>query len=193
MAFRLLMQPLKRTTLSVVSRDSHSVASVTPKIGPDGVPTEHHIYATEIGTRDIVGFGWNGLPSYYDRSDFPFPAIRWREETPEINLLRQKEKGDWKKLTKHEKKALYRHSFCQTFAEFEAPTGEWKLCVAGGLIAASLAIWFAIWMRLNILPPLPESVSEASRKAQLKRMLDLGVGHVDGLSSKWDYENKKWK
>lgn len=115
-------------------------------------------------------------------------------------------------MTKHEKKALYRHSFCQTFAEFEAPTGEWKLCVAGGLIAASLAIWFAIWMRLygevfisknmefnfiihvfSVLPPLPESVSEESRKAQLKRMLDLGVGHVDGISSKWDYDNKKWK
>lgn len=139
---------MKRVLMtSIGNRTGHSVASVTPKIGADGMPTEHHIYGTQIGSRDIVGFGWNGLPSYVDRSDFPLPPIRWREETPEITLLRQKEKGDWRKLTKHEKKALYRHSFCQTFAEFEAPTGEWKLCVAGGLIAASLAIWFAIWMR----------------------------------------------
>lgn len=53
----------------------------------DGMPTEHHIYGTQIGTREIVGFGWNGLPSYADRSDFPLPAIRWREETPEITVI----------------------------------------------------------------------------------------------------------
>lgn len=46
---------------------------------------------------------------------------------------------------------------------------------------------------LLVLPPYPESLSIESQKAQLKRMLDLGVGHVDGLSSKWDYENKRWK
>lgn len=144
-------------------------------------------------------------------------------------VLRQKEKGDWKKLSKHEKKALYRFSFCQTFEEFGAPTGEWKLCLAGGFIAGALALWYMMWMKkyskffsqysrlINasplqfngfilkksckffnfsiriVLPPLPESVSEESRKAQLKRALDLGIGHVDGLSSKWDYENKRWK
>lgn len=84
MAFRLLEQPLKRAITSLGNRAGHSVASVTPKIGLDGMPTEHHIYGTQIGTRDIVGFGWNGLPSYVDRIDFPLPAIRWREETPEI-------------------------------------------------------------------------------------------------------------
>lgn len=147
MAFRLLFQPIKRVAPSI--RASHSApVSVTPKLGVDGMPTEHHIFGTQIGTREIVGFGFNGLPTYVDRSDFPLPAIRWREESPEIALLRQKEKGDWKKLTKHEKKALYRHSFCQTFAEFEAPTGEWKPCVAAALVATALAIWFAIWMRL---------------------------------------------
>lgn len=194
MAARFFLTPIKRATQTIGNRGAHSAAAtVTPKIGVDGEATEHHIYGAQIGTRDIVGFGWNGLPSYADRSDFPLPAIRWREETPEIALLRQKEKGDWKKLTKHEKKALYRHSFCQTFAEFEAPTGDWKLCVAGGLISIALAIWFATWMRLYVLPPLPESMSEESRKAQLKRMLELGVGHVDGISAKWDYENKRWK
>lgn len=84
MAFRILEQPLKRTLFSVGKRSGHSVASVTPKLGPDGLPTEHHIYGAQIGTREIVGFGWNGLPSYADRTDFPLPAIRWREETPEI-------------------------------------------------------------------------------------------------------------
>lgn len=56
-----------------------------------------------------------------------------------------------------------------------------------------LALISDVSFSYSVLPPLPESVSEESRKAQLKRMLDIGVGHVDGLSSKWDYENKRWK
>lgn len=88
MAFRILERPLLRTLVSVgAKRNGHSVASVTPKLGPDGLPTEHHIYGQQIGTREIVGFGWNGLPTYADRSDFPLPAIRWREETPEIAVI----------------------------------------------------------------------------------------------------------
>lgn len=138
MAFRLVAQPLKRVP-SVVAVRSASTGAVR---------TEQDIYADKIGKREIVGFGWNGLPAYADRPDFPLPAIRWREDTPQIKALREKEKGDWKKLTKNEKKTLYRASFCQTFAEFQAPTGEWKLCVAGGLIAATLALWIAVWMRV---------------------------------------------
>lgn len=92
MALRLFGNPLKRTIVPFGNRAGHSVASVTPKIGPDGVPTEHHIYGTQIGTRDIVGFGWNGFPTYVDRSDFPLPAIRWREETPEIIVMIQNAK-----------------------------------------------------------------------------------------------------
>lgn len=61
-----------------------------------------------IGNREIVGFGLNGQPVYIDAHDFPFPAIRWKEPTSEINALREKEKGDWNALTCEEKKALYR-------------------------------------------------------------------------------------
>ena len=43
-----------------------------------------------------------------------------------LQALREKEKGDWKKLTLEEKKTLYRASFCQTFAEMEAGDGDWK-------------------------------------------------------------------
>ena len=52
--------------------------------------------------------------------------FRFKEDVGEIAKLREKERGDWKKLTLEEKKALYRASFCQTLAEVEAPTGEWK-------------------------------------------------------------------
>lgn len=39
----------------------------------------------------------------------------------------------------------------------------------------------------------PDTFSEERQKAQLKRMLTLEMNPVHGLSSKWDYENKKWK
>lgn len=88
MALRLVLHSLKRGTIPIGARAGHSSSSIVPKIGPDGMPTEHHIYGAQIGTREIVGFGWNGLPSYADRSDFPLPAIRWREETPEITVMK---------------------------------------------------------------------------------------------------------
>lgn len=37
-----------------------------------------------IGKREVVGYGFNGEPSYVDRNDFPFPAIRWREPNADI-------------------------------------------------------------------------------------------------------------
>lgn len=135
---------------------------------------EHHAVVDPvkvvIGKREVVGFGMNGQPNYLDRVDFPMPAIRYKEVTPEIQViveharseafcvwlttlsnsvqvLREKEKGDWRKLTIEEKKALYRASFCQTFAEIKAPTGEWKAILGYSLIGVSLACWIFIWMK----------------------------------------------
>jgi len=62
--------------------------------------------------------------------------------------LREKEKGCWKKLSVQEKKALYRATFCQTFAEFKHPTGEWKQHIGMGLLTASLAIYISLLMAI---------------------------------------------
>lgn len=110
-----------------------------------------------------------------------------------LQLLREKEKGDWKKLSVQEKKALYRASFCRTFAEIKAPTGEWKQHIGVGLITCSLAVLFAVWMNLFVYQDTPITLDEEHQKAQLKRMLDLEMNPITGLASKWDYENKKWK
>jgi hypothetical protein len=39
---------------------------------------------SKIGNRDVVGYGWNGQPCYADRVDYPMPAIRFKENTPDI-------------------------------------------------------------------------------------------------------------
>lgn len=41
----------------------------------------------KLGNRDVVGFGWNGEPTYYDRPDFPMPAIRFKENTPDVLVI----------------------------------------------------------------------------------------------------------
>lgn len=58
----------------------------------------------KIGDREVVGYGINGEYGYCDRMDFPCPAIRFKEIKGDLAKLRDKEKGDWKSLTKEEKK-----------------------------------------------------------------------------------------
>ncbi|XP_033211524.1 cytochrome c oxidase subunit 4 isoform 2, mitochondrial-like isoform X2 [Belonocnema kinseyi] len=140
--------------------------------------------ASKIGNREIVGFGLNGEPSYIDRLERPMPAIRFKENTPDIQVLREKEKGDWKKLSIQEKKALYRASFCQTFSEMEAPTGEWKSIAGMTLIAASAGIWLFIYFKFFVYPDLPITFDEEHRLAQLERIKILDVNPIHGFNAK---------
>lgn len=148
---------------------------------------------SKIGHREVVGHGFNGEASYIDRCDFPFPAVRFREPTAEIKAILQKEKGDWKNLSVDEKKLLYRYSFCQTLSELKAPTGEWKFCVGVSLILSSIALWMYVWMKHYVYSPMPESTTMENQRKQLRRALDLRTDPIDGVSSKWDYENDRWK
>merc|ERR1712083_448205 len=102
--------------------------------------------------------------------------------------------GDWKKLTKEEKKALYRASFCQTLSEVEAPTGEWKSILGMSLIGISIGIWGYLWMKAYVYNVLPETVTdEEKQKAQIDRMIALRVNPVEGLTSNYDYEKGQWE
>lgn len=49
---------------------------------PTGVAQIHHV--SKIGSREVVGYGWNGSTVYADRLDYPFPAIRFKENTPDV-------------------------------------------------------------------------------------------------------------
>jgi len=148
----------------------------------------------EIGTREVVGYGMNGEETYLDHWAYPFPAIRFKEDTPDILKLKEKEKGDWKKLTLHEKKELYRSSFCQTLVEVKAPTGEWKAILGISLIAISIAIWGFVWVTTYAYDELPITMTdEGHLRALIQKMIDMRVGAVDGFASNYDYEKMQWK
>jgi len=150
-------------------------------------------YFPRIGNRDIVGVGVNNRPNYGDRFDFPYPAVRWGENTPALLKLREKERGDWKKLSVDEVKQLYRASFRQTFSEFTAPTGEWKFILAFCFGAGSLALWCWFLIKRFVHPALPHTFSDEFRFQMLKKYIDMDVAPVRGLTSQWDYERMKWK
>ena len=141
-------------------------------------------FPDKLGNRDVVGHGFNGEANYMDRVDFPMPAIRFKANTPDIMALRQKEKGDWKKLSIQEKKELYRASYCQTFAEMQAPTGEWKGQIGTTLLFVAGSIWLFFFFKQFAYSPLPITFDEEHRLAQLERMKLLQVNPITGLSSK---------
>ncbi|XP_039300000.1 cytochrome c oxidase subunit 4 isoform 1, mitochondrial isoform X2 [Nilaparvata lugens] len=147
-----------------------------------------------IGDRDIVGFGKDGSPAYFDEPSFPCPAIRFQRNNPFMQALREKEKCDWRNLSYDEKRCLYRASFCQTYSEMLASTGEWKLILGWSLIWTSVALWLFMALRYFCAPPWPKSVTDYEYvRAQVKRAIDMEYGVIDGMSSHWDYEKECWK
>merc|ERR1712012_406139 len=149
----------------------------------------------DIGNREIVGFGINGEPNYADSVMYPFPAIRFREDDAAISKLREKEKGDWKKMTVEEKKQLYRASFCQTLVEVKAPTGDCKGIMGLSMAIIAMGMWAYVWMAKYVYGPLPSSMTDPEhQKGQIQMMINMGVGRADGgFASHYDYENNRWK
>lgn len=76
-AYRLGVSGMRRLTIT------------TPGIAPSFLQRRNKAEYSEymesrIGNREMVGYGSNGLPFYADLPAFPFPAIRYKEQTPEI-------------------------------------------------------------------------------------------------------------
>jgi len=193
-------RPQPESKMSVM-RLSSRLRSVVP-LSLSSVRFDHHgqiapalrdSYYPKLGNRDIVGYGWNGLPTYMDRVEFPAPAVRFQENTKEVLALRQKELGDWKALSLQDKKALYRASYRMTYAEMNAPTGEWKSVLAAILFGFSVTGWIAIFIKRQVLPELPHTITREWQEKQLELLIKQGQGAVTGLSSHWDYENNRWK
>ncbi|KAH7980178.1 hypothetical protein HPB49_013641 [Dermacentor silvarum] len=101
------------------------------------------------------------------------PSIRYKEPSPEIEKLREKEKGDWKNLSLEEKKALYRYSFFQTYAEMNASRNEWKPIVGNVCLLLGCTLWIWIFLKKFVYGPMPQSTTLEAKQAQLQRMIDL--------------------
>jgi hypothetical protein len=74
MASRMMALAVRNTTktqLSLVAARSASSSAQAEQLA-------------KLGNRDIVGYGWNGEPIYQDRVDYPMPAIRFKENTPDV-------------------------------------------------------------------------------------------------------------
>ncbi|KAM5135987.1 cytochrome c oxidase subunit 4 isoform 2, mitochondrial [Mantella aurantiaca] len=153
-----------------------------------------------IGVRAAHGHGSSDdapdftKPTYHGCRTLPLPDIPFRQSlTSQEVSLQDKEKGPWKQLSQEEKIALYRIKFNETFAEMNKPSNEWKT-VFGGIFffigVTALVVW---WQRVFVLPPLPHTLDEDWKAMQLKRMLDMHMGPIQGISSKWDYEKNEWK
>lgn len=56
------------------------------RIVPLGAAGCHH-HPSVVGNREVVGYGFNGQPNYADRPDYPCPAVRFKETTPDILVI----------------------------------------------------------------------------------------------------------
>ncbi|KAL6731749.1 hypothetical protein Aduo_002582 [Ancylostoma duodenale] len=154
---------------------------------------EHWWGPEKAAGRELVGFGVNGDNNYSDRLDYWYPAIRFRKEDDVIAPIRKKELADWKNLTLEEKKMLYRYSFKQTLAEFEAPSGYWKIIASAVLSIMALATFYSVFLNLYVFPPIPPTFQDEYKEAAVQRALILEKGNFLGAPKYYDYENKKWK
>lgn len=182
----------QRAALLATSRCSSTSVPTLPDVTEITFERKRELYP-RIGNRDIVGPGVQGYPVYEDRFEYPYPSLRFLENSQEILAMREKEKGDWTNLTLDDKKALYRASFRQTFSEFTASRGEWRNIAAGCLLGLALTGWIVIWFKRAVYSPLPHTITEEWQLAQQELMIAQNQGPVEGISSKWDYEKGQWK
>lgn len=90
--------------------------------------------------------------------------------------------------------ALYDSSLKTSNLYMPIPRNKYLLHVTGAITCQSLPISaLSINFSFTVHEPLPVSLSKAAQKAQLRRMLEIRVNPIDGISSKWDYDNDRWK
>uniref|UniRef100_A0A8C5QAM3 Cytochrome c oxidase subunit 4 n=1 Tax=Leptobrachium leishanense TaxID=445787 RepID=A0A8C5QAM3_9ANUR len=134
------------------------------------------------------------IPIYYDHRANPLPDIPYQKNLSAQQIaLKEKEKGPWKQLSQEDKIALYRIKFNQTYADMNRPSNEWKTVFGAMFFLFGVTGFVVWWQRVHVFPPAPHTLSEEWKAIELQRMLDMRLGPIQGLSSKWDYEKKEWK
>ena len=91
--------------LSLISQTSTACLTSAPAVAASQEVAGQAAYHIRIGNRDIVGYGINGRPQYFDHPPCPLPSVRWSANTDEFLKLKKKAEGNWANLTIEEKKA----------------------------------------------------------------------------------------
>ncbi|KAM8947677.1 LOW QUALITY PROTEIN: cytochrome c oxidase subunit 4 isoform 1, mitochondrial [Pelodytes ibericus] len=134
------------------------------------------------------------IPTYLDRREIPLPDVAFVESlTTDQKALKEKERGTWVSLHPKEKLELYRIKFNESYAEMNKASGQWKTIVGSTLIFIGLTAFIVIWQKKYVFGEIPHTFSEEWQAAQTKRMLDMRMNPIEGVSSKWDYEKNEWK
>ncbi|XP_051884456.1 cytochrome c oxidase subunit 4 isoform 1, mitochondrial [Pristis pectinata] len=143
--------------------------------------------------RGVAKFDYS-LPQYVDRRDEPLPAIDFVGHlSGEQKSLKEKEKSSWVSLSGEEKLKLYRIRFQQSYAEMDKSSSEWKTVVGAVFFCLGFTGLIYLWQRTFVYGPVPHTFDDEWKAKQTKRMLDMRMNPVLGISSKWDYEKKEWK
>uniref|UniRef100_A0A8C3N288 Cytochrome c oxidase subunit 4 n=1 Tax=Geospiza parvula TaxID=87175 RepID=A0A8C3N288_GEOPR len=133
------------------------------------------------------------LPVYVDRRDVPLPEVAFvRDLSAQQRELKEKEKASWSALSAEEKVELYRIKFNET-SEMKKGTNEWKTILGGVLFFLGLTGIILIWQKNFMYGPVPHTFSDEWVSAQTKRMLDMRVNPVQGITAQWDFDNNEWK
>ncbi|NP_001266177.1 cytochrome c oxidase subunit 4 isoform 1, mitochondrial-like [Taeniopygia guttata] len=134
------------------------------------------------------------LPVYADRRDVPLPEVAFvRELSAQQRALKEKEKAAWSALSVEEKVELYRIKFNETYAEMNKGTNEWKTILGGVLFFLGLTGVILIWQKNFMYGPVPHTFTDEWVSAQTKRMLDMRVNPVQGITAQWDFDKNEWK
>ncbi|XP_029463930.1 cytochrome c oxidase subunit 4 isoform 1, mitochondrial [Rhinatrema bivittatum] len=131
---------------------------------------------------------------YFDNRAVPLPDAMYVQQLTDVQkLLKEKEKGSWTTLSSDEKVEIYHIKFKETFAEMHKGTQEWKTVIGGILFFLGFTSLIVLWQRTFVFGPVPHTFSDEWVERQTKKMLDMRINPVQGMSSKWDYDKKEWK
>ncbi|KAL2762063.1 cytochrome c oxidase subunit 4 isoform 1, mitochondrial isoform 1 precursor [Daubentonia madagascariensis] len=134
------------------------------------------------------------LPSYVDRRDYPLPDVAHvKHLSASQKALKEKEKASWSNLSMDEKVELYRIKFKESFAEMNRGTNEWKTVVGTAMFFIGFTALIVIWEKHYVYGPIPHTFEKDWVAKQTKRMLDMKVSPIQGISAKWDYDRSEWK
>lgn len=140
---------------------------------------------------ELVDFS---VTQYHCRLDTPLSDVPYVKELTNVQrALKEKEKGDWHKLTKEETLALYRLAHKESYCEMRQGSSEWKTVLAGVFFMMGFSGLLVWWHRVFVFGEVPHTLSPDWIEKQTQRMIDMQVNPVQGFSAYWDYEKKQWK